>query len=196
MIHQDLYNQSINQSGQQKTCPRLSVPRLGSTRFPLKHFVIGLLFSVVFNQSVVAQPPIFSVLNEEVHQLVDVCRVSVRWQVDYFSAVFSFGVLVADDPNEVDNRTALTTITANPQGRFSARRRDNSLASLLRVTYPEVLVEPTETEFNARYTFNVETFFTLPRNEPNRQLLVGLGRFPDFGFSKYYSIANDCPKGN
>ena len=155
---------------------------------PLKSFLLLLLLAVGLSLPAKAQN--FSVISENIAQLVDVCRLEVVFNVDPDgSRAFSFSVYF--DRGTAENDTRLASFSFSDVAVGEPVIAENEYSNLFSV----VSSAPTSPDPDSDPTFRVTFWFNLPPDS-SQEFRIGIGRFNMATTKEAYSIAKHCPKGN
>ena len=148
----------------------------------LLFFILGLSASAKARQT-------YSVISENAHQLVDVCRIEVIFGVanPTGASSFSFGLVVND--TLTGTNTLVVNIALANQTFSSISRENNEYTNLASFNYP-VTVDGLEEPYPITLWLNLPHDF-------DKTIRLGIGLVGSFAFTEAsYSIAKDCPKGN
>ena len=174
------------------------------SRFALSLLLVSLCLTTGFSPSSKAQT--FSLVEQNVYQLADVCRVEIEWFVNRGTVVvysYTIGATqIPDDyngnPQDIqptsDNSETILRIQFDNEDDILITQGNSSFAMHTSISFPSL----DESQYTGEeYTF--KTYINLPKATADNRFIFIAGRTStsgDFARSNVYRLTDDCPKGN
>ena len=169
--------------------PRSTAAR---SRLVVACLMLGGLLVLGSTQSAKAQSLTLTDDNENIYQIVDICRLEAVFRVDPGSdSAYAFTVFLEINGSPAvanTNYLQVAISTTLPDNGVGVVRSTENLRYInhLRAVVPQ-------SREDVLSPFDVTLYFTLPRNAPNTEFALVATGGPS---TQAYSIAEHCPKGN